>query len=237
MKMLKWLLKISLTAVLISTLSIVTTGIVVNGYIQSVLASFNIELEGQPMGIGAIMKTGLGLNNSKEEERNQDRTANNDKVTGANGDSAQNLENEGEGNSASNEGNTPNSEVKETDSKGIDNSQSPENGGRNVEEGAPQPEDSLSVMGRSTGEANSIEDQQIVMSPDEMADKKSSLTTNEKEEIFTLLMNKLPQSEMQKISEAMEDGLTSTELNEVEKGISKYLSKSEFDKLVSLLQP
>ena len=50
MKWMKWLLKISLTAILVSTLTIVTTGIVVNAYIQSVLSSFNIQLEAEPMG-------------------------------------------------------------------------------------------------------------------------------------------------------------------------------------------
>lgn len=41
---------------------------------------------------------------------------------------------------------------------------------------------------------------------------------------------------MQKISEAMEDGLTAAELNEIENGISKYLSDEEFKKLMTMLQ-
>lgn len=51
-----------------------------------------------------------------------------------------------------------------------------------------------------------------------------------------MLMNKLPQSEMQKISEAMEDGLTAAELADIEQGISKYLNAEEFDKLITMLK-
>ncbi|WP_054958327.1 hypothetical protein [Paenibacillus dakarensis] len=196
MKLMKWLLKISLTAVLVSTLSILTTGIVVNAYLQSVLASFNIQLEGQPLGAAGIMKSFFGMNTSGEGKTRQEP-----QESGRKGS-------EGDG----------------TDPKEVN---------REVDGDTP-PDNSLPVMGNSINE--SAVEQQIVMTPDEMVDKKSSLTTQEKEEIFTLLMTKLPQEIMQKISVSMEDGLTAVELDEIEKGISQYLSKEEFEKLMTMLQ-
>ena len=241
MKLMKWLLKISLTAVLVSTLTILTTGIVVNAYLQSVLASFNIQLDAQPMGVGGIMKNLLGMNGSSGQDKLDKGTDN------ANGDPPPGSQSEGAASGSSGvmdetdtSGEDPDSGSKTGDAKGTSGSSSDGTGAGDdsqAVEGEAPPEDSLPVMGRSAGESAAGQgDQQVVMTPDEMVDKKSSLSTKEKEEIFTLLMTKLPQAEMQKISEAMEDGLTAAELDEIESGISKYLSKEEFEKLMTMLQ-
>lgn len=251
MKLMKWLLKISLTAVLVSTLTILTTGMVVNAYIQSVLASFNIQLEGQPMGIGGIMKNVFGMNSSKEKdtEKNatEDKQEGADRIGSSSGtigtpadDSAADAKDGTAGSSDNGLSSETNSDSGADGDAGTPSEASgsgrDQNSGDPSEEGENSPpEDSVPVMG-SAGESAAQEDQQILMTPDELMDKKSSLTMKEKEEIFTLLMNKLPQPEMQKISEAMEDGLTADELKEIEQGISKYLSKNEFDKLLDLLQ-
>ncbi|MGM1045782.1 MAG: hypothetical protein ACQEXX_06515 [Bacillota bacterium] len=243
MKLMKWLLKISLTAVLISTLTILTTGIVVNSYLQSVLASFNIQLEAQPMGVGGIMKNLLGFNGSSGQDKvdtGTKGTVENNSAGGQNNDAASGSSSTQEEDLSSSEG----SSKQDNDTEGTNSGatggasdDSNENGDDRAVEGEAPPEDSLPVMGRIAGESAAGQgDQQIVMTPDEMVDKKSSLTTKEKEEIFTLLMSKLPQAEMQKISEAMEDGLTASELDEIENGISKYLSKDEFEKLMTMLQ-
>ncbi|MFG1735492.1 hypothetical protein [Paenibacillus sp. 843] len=227
MKWTKWLLKISLTAILVSTLTIVTTGIVVNAYIQSVLSSFNIQLETEPMGVGGIVKSMFGMgsgpksdidsvNAAKDNNQAEDKDAASDEpATGAGSDR----------NGGAQEDNEANSNPAGTTDESPADEEAPDN--------------SLPVMGTNTTELpdeSSLEDQEIVMTPGEIADRKDSLPTQEKEEIFTMLMNKLPQSEMQKISEAMEDGLTAAELADIEQGISKYLNAEEFDKLITMLK-
>ncbi|PJN49539.1 hypothetical protein PAEVO_62480 [Paenibacillus sp. GM2FR] len=227
MKWTKWLLKISLTAILVSTLTIVTTGIVVNAYIQSVLSSFNIQLETEPMGVGGIVKSMFGMgsgpksdidsvNAAKDNNQAEDKDAASDEpATGAGPDR----------NGGAQEDNEANSNPAGTTDESPADEEAPDN--------------SLPVMGTNTTELpdeSSLEDQEIVMTPGEIVDRKDSLPTQEKEEIFTMLMNKLPQSEMQKISEAMEDGLTAAELADIEQGISKYLNAEEFDKLITMLK-
>ncbi|MEC0307639.1 hypothetical protein P4H67_12875 [Paenibacillus lautus] len=227
MKWTKWLLKISLTAILVSMLTIVTTGIVVNAYIQSVLSSFNIQLETEPMGVGGIVKSMFGMgsgpksdidsvNAAKDNNQAEDKDAASDEpATGAGSDR----------NGGAQEDNEANSNPAGTTDESPADEEAPDN--------------SLPVMGTNTTELpdeSSLEDQEIVMTPGEIVDRKDSLPTQEKEEIFTMLMNKLPQSEMQKISEAMEDGLTAAELTDIEQGISKYLNAEEFDKLITMLK-
>lgn len=224
MNWMKWLLKVSLTTLLVSTLTIVTTGFVVNTYIQSVLSSFNIQLETESMGVGGMMKSMLGIgsgskpdhvNTAKESGQTENKgAAAEDSLSGAGKDA-----------------NAGKAEDDETSTKPSETTgDSPEN---------EAPDNSLPVMSMNTsetGNSSSLEDQEIVMTPGDIVDRKGSLSTEDKEEIFTILMNKLPQSEMQKISEAMEDGLTAAELEEIEKGISKYLNPEEFDKLISMLK-
>ncbi|NMO94216.1 hypothetical protein [Paenibacillus lemnae] len=215
MRILKWLLKISVTAVLVSTLTILTTGLVVNAYLKSVLASFNIELEGQPLGFGGIVNNIFS----------------NQAAGGVQGTTA-----------AEKEASEKEASEKEASRQGKDDSvnenpvrdtESESDPGKGTAESGEPPDNALPVMGSG---ADSLEGEEIVMTPDELGSKKSSLTMKEKEEIFTLLMRKLPQSEMQKISAAMEGGLTASELKEMESGIAQYLSEEEFQKLMEMLQ-
>lgn len=227
MKWMKWLLKISLTAILVSTLTIVTTGIVVNAYIQSVLSSFNIQLEAEPMGVGGIVKSMLGVGSGTKPDAGSVNAAK---------DNPQLEEDQGAADDkpASTAGSETNGGAKE-DEETSSGSTGTSGETSNDEEA---PDNSLPVMGTNTTESggSSLEDQEIVMTPGDIVDRKDRLPTEEKEEIFTMLMNKLPQSEMQKISEAMEDGLTAAELAEIEQGISKYLNPEEFDKLITMLK-
>ncbi|KOR75918.1 hypothetical protein [Paenibacillus solani] len=223
MNWMKWLLKVSLTTLLVSTLTIVTTGFVVNAYIQSVLSSFNIQLETESMGVGGMMKAMLGIGSGTKPD-----SVNSVKESGQTENKGSTAENSISG--AGKDANTGKAENDETSTKESETTIEPSEN--------EAPDNSLPVMGRNTSEAGdpSLEDQQIVMTPGDIVDRKGSLSTEDKEEIFTILMNKLPQSEMQKISEAMEDGLTAAELEEIEQGISKYLNPEEFDKLISMLK-
>ncbi|WP_150272665.1 hypothetical protein [Paenibacillus tepidiphilus] len=101
------------------------------------------------------------------------------------------------------------------------------------------PEDSLAVMGEASTEEQTggALDQQLVMTPEAMGEMKDSLPSEEKASIFNILMNKLPQEEMQKISTAMEDGLTESEVKELQDIIAKYVEPDEYDSLMKMLTP
>ncbi|GIO57509.1 hypothetical protein [Paenibacillus cineris] len=244
MKIAQWLLKTVLTVVLISGLTVLTTGAVVNMYVQSLLASFNIQLEGQPTGIGGMMKGMLGLNTTKEKEPDKEaastaHAADDSKSTVGSTNTAETGtgSTEGAGETAGT-GSQTGTNTGEAGSGG--STAGMETGGNADGEGTDAPDDALPVMGQGLSESamggQSAADQQVVISPDEMIQKKDELTATEKEQIFNILMKKLPQSEMQKISAAMEDGLTEQELSTIEDTISKYLTKEEYAALSKLLE-
>ncbi|MFC3747260.1 hypothetical protein [Paenibacillus sp. GCM10012306] len=215
MRLVKRTLAVCMIVVLASTLSILTTGVVVNAYIQSVLASFDIKLEKPAPGIVGMMRSLMGT---------KEKPAVAEAVNGDKGKATQD-----KGKSGSNK-DTPKP------------SSSPASGDKPTEEKVP--EDALPVMGQIAGESadaqnqgGSALDQQLVMTPEAMRDLKDNLPSAEKVNIFNILMNKLPQEEMQKISVMMEDGLTEAEVKEIQAVIAKYVDPKEYNELMKMLTP
>lgn len=68
MRWLKWCGKIVITVMLVSTLTLLTTGLIVQSYVESLLSSFNIAWEGQPTGLTSIFQGALGVNSSNTSE-------------------------------------------------------------------------------------------------------------------------------------------------------------------------
>jgi hypothetical protein len=206
MKFIGWLSKVILSVLLISTLTVFTTGWVVNAYIKTMLASYNIQLPGESFGLGTMLQGMIGV------------TAKDTEVV---------------------------KEVKEVTEKEEDPSEPDVDQVPSDEEA---PADALPVMGESyTEEAADAEqqeqqeqlgqDQKVAVTVDEMARKKDDLIASDKEEIFNILMTKVPQEQIQEITVAMENGLTEQELKQVENTLSEYLNKDEYAKLITLLKP
>jgi len=194
MKIVKRALGVLLITVLASSLSVLTTGIVVNAYIQSVLASFDIKLDSPVNGLSGIVKSLTGMNNPSKDSSTTLTDPQDEKTS------------------------------KPTEDKPI--------------------EDALPVMGqvqqeteKAGSQSGGALDQQLVMTPEAMSDLKNNLPSGEKENIFNILMTKVPQEEMQKISIAMENGLTEDEVKEIQQIISKYVDQEEYDDLMKMLTP
>ena len=204
MRFIGWLLKTVLLVMLVCSLTVLTTGMVVNAYIKSVLKTFNIQLEGAPLTLGSIW---AGTWSSQETQ------------VSAAGDKEAVEVPEGAGEAAE-------TEVADQLNETSEPAQEQQESGQSDFEG----EEALPVMGQE-----SLEEHQIVMTPEEMGRTKDELQPDEKEKIFRILMTKVPQEEMQSISEAMEGGLTEAELLKIEEVMTKYLSEDEYEELTELL--
>ncbi|MEO2208011.1 hypothetical protein ABGV42_30295 [Paenibacillus pabuli] len=250
MKLLQWFVKIVLTVMLVSSLTLLTTGLIVQSYVKSLLASFNIEWEGQPLGLTSMFQGALG---GKASEENKPGSGTTDQPTGAeeeqvpedaisvmgNGTEQDTSSENGSGHTDAGSNGTD-----QTDSTGGDEStnagtDSIDTNTNKASEGATGSGNGTAAgngtAGTSGNSAASGEDA-VVVSPDDITGTKDKLPLEEKEKIFSLLMAKLPQNEMQQISGAMEDGLTEQELRDIEQVISKYLTSEEYDNLMEVLQ-
>lgn len=217
MKFVGWLCKMMAIIVMVSTVTIFTTGLVVDAYLKSILASFNIQLEGQPFAWGSALQGIMGKKDSPviEDTDSKAQVTQDDKEPVSESSSIA------------------------KDTEPATKTDTTEDNGSSSESGKEEaPDDALSVMGQSITEATGVEqqDQQVIVSPDDVARKRDDLPASEKEEIFNILMTKLPQDQLQEITVAMEDGLTEQELKRVEEIISKYLSEEEYAKLMTLLK-
>ncbi|MFD1176549.1 hypothetical protein ACFQ3W_09580 [Paenibacillus puldeungensis] len=242
MKWIGWLLRLCATILAVSLLTVLTTGYVVNSYIQSLLGSYNIPVPESSPSIGDMMKGMLGFGGKGVKDS---------PVPGKDVNSAQH-----DANANKTADSTPGSEnVGKHDSQGIvgggsGGTDSANTGGATQEGGSgkkngtdePVPEDAVPAMGglssqdAASGQEAQGQDQQVIVTPDDLAAKKDGLPDKDKEEVFSILMSKLPQAEMQTLTEALEGGLTEAEMINIEQILSKYLDKSEYAKVMGILK-
>ncbi len=78
-------------------------------------------------------------------------------------------------------------------------------------------------------------DKVIVMSAEDFNRKKDMLSDEDKMEVFSILIAKLPQDEMQMISQFVEDGITTEELQQAETIIEQYVDDEEYARLMEIL--
>lgn len=250
MKWLGWILKLCITIVAVSLLTVATTGYIVNSYIQTLLSSYNLPLTGQAPGFGGIVKGMLGFGGAagradQAEGEREPGDGDGDGGTAKIG----NAENSADGNRTGDAGSgKTEDEVADTSGSGGKNSGTPKGttetngnpaGGTGTDANgteADAPEDALPVMGGMNGGEALGEDQQVVVTPDDLVAKKEELPDKQKEEIFAILMKKLPQEDMQILTVALEGGLTETEMINIEQILSKHLDKTEYAKVMELLK-
>jgi hypothetical protein len=201
MKMIGWLSKLIITAILLSTMSVMTTIYIVDQYVQTVLERFQLtDVERPPLRIGGLLQqTSPSLGDESKNEA--------DAV-----------------------------EVTEKDTAAAEQ----QSQDRLEQQRQQDPQVELPSEGQNTTEAtpvfgSSIQSNSLVMTPDEFNEKRKNLSDEDKMMIFSIMMNKLPQAELQKLSEWLEDGITEEELTQVEEVINAYLEQADIDKLLSIL--
>lgn len=74
----------------------------------------------------------------------------------------------------------------------------------------------------------------LIISADEFVTKKDLLTDEEKWRIFEIVLQ-LPQNEMIRLSEMIEDGITEKEMGEIDSIFKLYVNQEEYDELMSMI--
>ncbi|MBP2002324.1 hypothetical protein J2Z69_003396 [Paenibacillus shirakamiensis] len=227
MKWLSRLLTLMLTMILVCALTVLTTGYVVNTYIQSLMKSFNISWKGQPSGLGDVLQGVTGKGGTKADSKTADQITKSktDPVAGS------------QSNKIEADPTTPSaSMIKPSGSSGIDGkSNEPHSPTSDEQSGQTPPKDALPVMGSTDEESKAAEDK-IVISPEDLATMKKELPDQDKEEVFNMLMSKLPQKEMQSITAMLEGGITESEFIQIQQMMSTALNKEEYAKVMKILK-
>jgi len=269
-KILGWAAKTAAAGLIVSFLSIWTTGYIVNSYLESLLKQYNIPIEVTPFALTGVWgklwgadpaaggkgaseaaESGTGGGNSGPDETagtgggrangsgeapgtrdgggagsgsglgDEEEKGGSDNARGAAGGGSAGLSGDAStGGSAGASGGTS------EDTSGSTSGNASGTGREGTAQGAGDPDGAQPVFG---GE-------EAIVSEGDMLDAKSQLSDGEKDELFELLVSKLPDEQLQRISTVMEDGLTEAELIEVQQLVAAYLEREEYDRLMNILK-
>ncbi|CAH1201340.1 hypothetical protein PAECIP111893_01580 [Paenibacillus plantiphilus] len=76
----------------------------------------------------------------------------------------------------------------------------------------------------------------VAITTDELNETKNGMSQEDKEQLFNVMMKKLPQEAWQRISGLMEGGLTNEELTEVQQLIAQHLDRDEYDRMMEIMK-
>lgn len=222
MRWIGWLAKWAAGALLASALSVLTTFYMVESYMEALLARWNLSVPEAPVldlerlfSLGETANKGEAEGEVSEPNPNLRETGRDRPIGGALKVTAPVVSGEAGGSpgsgTAAGEGNLP------------DETPEPVSGA-----GEPFDQDAVPVFGSALSGA-------LVMSAEEFNEKRKNLSESDKAEIFTILLNRVPQEELQMLSLLLEDGITADEANTMMEVIGGYLEREEVNRLLAIL--
>jgi hypothetical protein len=225
MKFFGWFSKLLIGTVFISSLSVLTTWYVVNLYVEEIFRQYQLPGIGKKVhfsDIAARLSEELNISKPKADQA-QSTTAGkiSDKLKDAG------VVAEGTSNSAS-ESDKASSPVPAPSPSMTPNGGKPEAGNKDAVEVWGQ-------LGQRSGNGKADEQKELVISTEDFAKKKDMLSSEDKMKIFTLVVSKLPQNEVQQLSTILEGGITAVEMKEVDQILQKYVKKEEYQQLLDIL--
>ncbi|OCT16425.1 hypothetical protein A8709_03070 [Paenibacillus pectinilyticus] len=221
MKLVKWLGKIVIGTVLITSITMFTTWYVVNMYVEDIFRQYQLPAMGKKIQFGEFASRLAGELNI---------------VRGKDGGKQTALGNNSSPAPSATPSSNPSGAVSSPSPSPNPNDQQPVNGISSSGGIGTLPsgqDDAIPVMGSARTEES--EKKELVMSTEDFAKKKEALSSDDKMKIFSLVVSKLPQDEVQKLSTILEDGITTQELDQVNTTLKKYLSDKEMTQLMDIL--
>ncbi|MFD1954624.1 hypothetical protein ACFSL6_10735 [Paenibacillus thailandensis] len=258
-RMTVWLAKLVAAGLIISFLSIWTTGYVVNSYVETLLKQFNIPLETQPMALSGVWGKLWGADpvtaeapsdtdSDTDAERETPDSPSEGTIEGAAGKQG------GAGERDSSAGNEPSpspgpltgigggsgasagAEPPEDGAGAADGAFGGETPGGTANGSADAPDASPDSPEEGTASTLPADDTEVAITTDNMTEIKNQMSDADKNKLFGLLMEKLPQEAWQSISAYVENGLTDEELTDVEQIMAQHLSSEEYKQMMEILK-
>lgn len=242
---LAWIAKLVAAGLIISFLSIWTTGYVITSYVESVLKQYELPIDVPPMAMSGVWGRLWGSEPLLTEETNTAADGETDKQDDSNGETAEVPD--AEEASGEQEEDPPLTDVGVGIGSGAaGGADSPVSGtdGENVAGGASGSEDAggtIEGTGGSDGTSGTpgtdgIDGSETAMTTDELTETKDKMSDDDKNKLFELLMTKLPQESLQQISAYMEEGLTEQEIINIEQIMAQYLDTKEYESMMDILK-
>ncbi|MBD2871798.1 hypothetical protein [Paenibacillus arenilitoris] len=219
-KKIGWLAKLIAAGLIVSFLSIWTTGYIVTSYVDTLLKQFNLPLDVPPMATSGVWGKLWGADPLLKTD-----IADKEGTSPAGEDGTEKDEPAGEGQGEEPEAVDAFGQLEDAPLTDIGvGSGTQANGGAESEGGAEQEG------------ASGIDGTETAVTTDELSEVKEQMTDQDKETLFGLLMDKLPQQSWQTISQYVENGLTEQELTDIQQIMAQYLDKTEYEQMMTILK-
>ncbi|WNR44562.1 hypothetical protein [Paenibacillus roseipurpureus] len=225
MKLFTWLSKIVVATVLITFITMFTTWYVVNMYVEDIFRQYQLPAMGKKIQFGEFASRLAEELNIVRGKDGGKQAALGEQPATASPAPTSNLS----GGLSSLPSSSPSSSPNPNDHQSV-SSNSSSTGGSTL---TGKEEDAIPVMGSARTEDS--EKKELVMSMEDFSKKKEALSSDDKMKIFSLVVAKLPQNEVQTLSTILEDGITSQELEQINETLKKYLSDKELKQLTDIL--
>jgi hypothetical protein len=226
-KVLAWLLKMTMAACFFTAVSLYATFTAVQVYVSKVLDHYQLGGQMEKIEFSDFMaEIGNGLNIMKQPNPLDESAAKGEgdgsqAVTGRNGSSGTGVES--------------GSLAPETGTSGST--------GTGAETEASEMPDAMAVwsqqsstgqtqQGQSTGE---MAEKKMIVSLENLQSTKDKISAEDKMKLFSLLVSKLPSEDVQSMSQLMEDGITQEELVRMDTIIQSHLTKEEYNQVLDIL--
>ncbi|MGO4545067.1 hypothetical protein AB4Z29_09725 [Paenibacillus sp. 2TAB23] len=254
LKRIGWLGKLVASGLILSFLCIWTTGYIVTSYVESILKQFNLPLEVPPMamsgvwgklwGADPLVTTDIAEQTEAQEQENTKDTSEaktEDTPEAGNEDSPKastenntnaNTEDKTEANAQQETEKDPPASV-DAFSQASDPPLTDIGIGGGTQAGAGSAPDSGTVVEEGVA---GIDGSETAMTTDELTEVKEQMSDKDKDELFGLLMSKLPQESWQTISQYIENGLTEQELTAIQQIMAQHLDKTEYTQMMDILK-
>ncbi|MDQ6421919.1 hypothetical protein RB620_21045 [Paenibacillus sp. LHD-117] len=230
-----WIAKLVAAGLIISFLSIWTTGYIVTSYVESVLKQFELPIEVPPMAMSGVWGKLWGSDPLMTGGATVDEDEGNapDKGNG----SADGAGNKAEPDAEEAFGQTEQPPLTDI---GIGGG-SEAGGGAEAPGGGTEVQEGVAGAG-TNGEAGGtegtggIDGTETAVTEGELTETKDKMSEEDKNKLFEMLLTKLPQESMQQISAYMEEGLTEQELTNIQQIMAQHLDKEEYESMMDILK-
>lgn len=237
-RMTVWLAKLVAAGLILSFLSIWTTGYIVNSYVETLLKQFNIPLQMQPMALSGVWGKLWGADSitaDAELEQQPDSTANHAAAGGLSEPDSAAQSSSGPDDAAADASASPETDGAAQASPSGENAATGGNAG-----GQASPDPLTGIGGGSGSNANAAppgdDGTEVAITSENMSEMKNQMSVEDKDRLFGLLMDKLPPEAWQSISAYVENGLTDSELTMVEQIMAQYLNDDEYKQMMEILK-
>jgi hypothetical protein len=213
------LIRLGIFTVLVCVVSVVTTWYVVQSYVDALLAQLNISTPEQKLQLSKMisdLSRMAGLARPVQTAQ------------GAGSKETSAIAPEGRNTAGDSLGNAPGErDIPQTGAK---------TGGK-----SQQADDSaaLPVWSQSKAAEQRVreddKEKKVVISAEDFNRQREQLSEDDKSKVFSVLVTRLPQEEILKISEMVENGITGQELDQLQAMLTKYLPPEEYNELLDII--